>query len=67
MRAISNGTQERRPNMSRTGLIGIYVAIFVVIGSALGALEHASKMDPSGVVDQGHVAIHGIAISPFKG
>jgi hypothetical protein len=53
--------------MSRTGVIGTYVAIFVVIGSVLGVLDHATKTNPSSVVDQGHVAIHGIAISPFRG
>jgi hypothetical protein len=53
--------------MSRTtGLICAYVAIFVVVGSVLGGLNHASRTDPSGTVGQGNVAIHGIAISPFR-
>jgi hypothetical protein len=61
-------TQERRPKMSRTtGLICAYVAIFAVVGSVLGALDHASRTNPSGTIDQGNVAIHGIAIPPFRG
>jgi hypothetical protein len=52
--------------MSKTGIIGTYVAIFVFIGSIFGALEHAPKTDPS-FVDQAHVAVHGIVIPPFKG
>ena len=56
---------------STTGLICAYVAIFVVaifvvVGSVLGGLNHASRTDPSGTVGQGNVAIHGIAISPFR-
>ena len=51
--------------MSKTGIIGSYLAIFVFIGSAFGMLEHASKTNPS-FVDQAHVAVHGIVIPPFR-
>jgi hypothetical protein len=62
---FSYGKHERKPYMSNTGIIGTYVAIFVFIGSAFGALEHASKTDPS-YVERAHVAVHGIAIPPFR-
>jgi hypothetical protein len=39
--------------------------IFVLIGSMLGSLEHASKADPS-FVHQAHVAVHGVVIPPFR-
>src|ERR1700739_1059872 len=45
----------KETNMSRTGVIGTYGANFVVIGSVLGVLDHATKTNPSSVVDQGHV------------
>ena len=62
---LSYREHERGLNMSNSGIIGAYVGIFVLIGSMLGSLEHASKADPS-FVHQAHVAVHGVVIPPFR-
>jgi hypothetical protein len=51
--------------MSKTGIVASYLAIFAVIATVLGAVDHASKTDPSGV-DTASVANRGVVIPPFR-
>jgi hypothetical protein len=44
-------------------VIGTWVGVFAVIAIVFGGLEHASKVDPSGV-DRGHVAVRGVVVIP---
>jgi hypothetical protein len=51
--------------MSKIGLIGSWLGIFVVVATVLGAVEHASKIDPSRM-ETAHVAVRGVVIPPFE-
>jgi hypothetical protein len=54
---------KRETHTSKTWVIASYLAIFVVIATVLGAIDHASVTDPSGV-DTASVAVRGVVIPP---
>jgi hypothetical protein len=51
--------------MSKSGLIGTWLGVFVVVATVLGAIEHASKVDPARI-ETAHVAVRGVVIPPFE-
>ena len=50
--------------MSKSGIVGTWFGIFAVIAIVLGGIEHASKVDPSGI-ETAHVAVRGVVIPPY--
>jgi hypothetical protein len=65
---VSVGARKETTNMSsKRGIVGTWVGILALVAIVLGALEHASKTDPS-FVDTAHVSVTGNTIvPPFRG